>query len=495
VRCSVSHLRAELFERISAGRERNTKNDHAHSTPIAAFRTAATRYDQEGTGVREIRRGELSVRNPIGCLEHIDARSVALGSLQIRLQPESQPIIRLGPKLTARSLDYWIMIMTAHQPSDDRLARLLPLLRLDPLNSALRRECASLAAASGDFETLESLARESLARDPEDIGAKFDQATVLLGRRDFAAARAAFVALRGGAIPAKVLDANVALCQYAEEDYAGVRATLEPLYVAGERTAGVVRLLASSCHHLGDLGRALLVADESGAFGEHDAGVAGVFALIYLDAERSADAAKWAKRCLALNPRSVDGLIVEATLHSARFDLPRARAAYQNAIEHSPRTARAWIGLGALSLLEQRFDVAKQELQRGLELMPNHVGSWHVLAWTHLFCGEIEEAQRLFERSLVLDRNFAETHGALAAIAAMQGRTADAERLVVTAERLDRDGLASRYARSVLAHGSGNPDAARQIVLDAVTSLAASAPAAFARGMRAAAGAKDVAKH
>jgi hypothetical protein len=77
----------------------------------------------------------------------------------------------------------------------------------------------------------------------------------------------------------------------------------------------------------------------------------------------------------------------------------------------------------------------------------------------------------------------------------MQGRTADAERLVVIAERLDRDGLASRYARSVLAHGSGNPDAARQIVLDAVTSLAASAPAAFARGMRAAAGAKDVAKH
>lgn len=346
------------------------------------------------------------------------------------------------------------------------------MLRTDPANASLRRQCIDLATELGKFDEVIDLAQAALAADPSDAGALFAKATGLIGRREYQPALEVLWNVRemAGNDPGIVM--NMALCHYCLRQFDLARPFLEECYRGGMKTAGLLRLLVTSYHHLGMTEAAVRIAKDNEQEASTDAALAGAYALLYLDTDDVARASKWAKIACELDPKSIDGRVTAATLLTLRMDTDGARRTFEEVVEDVPGTGRAWIGLASLALLSQQTETAKKHLARGLELMPGHVGSWHVLGWTQLMSGEADAAEQTFQRALELDRNFAETHGALAAIAALKGEAERARQLVVVARRLDRACLSAQFAEAVLTSLAGNPAQARSMVLAAASSVA-----------------------
>lgn len=368
---------------------------------------------------------------------------------------------------------------STHKP--DRLEGLIKLLASDADNKSLRGRCVSLALQECRYDAASKLVEEALARDPLDRQALFEQASIHLAQKQFDTASRLLAALTEDANVDPAVWQNLGLCHYALGDYAAAKPCLERVYERGAHSADLFRLLVSTLHHLGLVDEALVVAKTAAESGRANGALAGVLALLYLDAEEPAQAARWSARALALNPQSVDGLVVQGTLRTGAFDLPTARGLFMRALAAAPETARAWLGLSLVSLAENDFTQARDQIQTGLRYMPQHVGSWHVLAWIDLIQGKLDEAQVSFERSLDLDRNFAESHGGLAAIAALRGDRATADERIEIAERLDPTCLSAKFARSTLIKGAGDPKAAREVLLTALTGLSPQDSGAVAR--------------
>jgi Flp pilus assembly protein TadD len=361
--------------------------------------------------------------------------------------------------------------MGTMQMTDDKFSRLKRMLEVDPGNARLRRDCIDAAIGARQFDFVLDAANKVLEGSPHDSEALFDRATALIGTRDYRAAIETLAPFAALMPEVEGVNFNLGLSHYCLNDFAAARPYLDRSYANGNRSSGLLRLLISTYHHLGLIDEAVVVAGENSAAAHEDPALAGVLALLYLDAGQALGAARWSRVALRANPDSTDGLIVDATLRAAQMDVHRAEAGYRRVLELAPENGRAWVGLGSLAVLAQDFTAARADLERGLKSMPDHVGSWHVLGWTYLLTGDYPQAQRVFEHALELDRNFAETHGALAAVAALTGDRAAAQREIELAERLDPAGLAAKFARSVLVGQGGDPQAARDIIRRALVSL------------------------
>jgi Tfp pilus assembly protein PilF len=353
----------------------------------------------------------------------------------------------------------------------ERLGQLQQLLKADPGNQRLARECVELALACGDYDFVLHRTQQVLSGSPQDLTASFDRATALIGKRDYAAAVGMLreiTALQPELLAAQI---NLGLCYYLLKQHAAAQMPLEVAYRAGERSSGLLRLLVSTYHYLGLLNEAIAVARENPQAAAADAALAGVYALAYLDANQAQSAAKWATIALAADPDCIDGLTVQATLDASRRHVAHARERYERVLQLSPENGRAWVGLGTLALLERNLPRALELLTRGVELLPTHVGSWVVLAWVHLFSKDLDSAEKVLRKAAQIDRNFSEVQGGLAVVAALRGDVQAAQRGIEVALRLDPKCLAAQFARSVLISRSGDPDGGREVIRKAVSGL------------------------
>jgi tetratricopeptide (TPR) repeat protein len=356
--------------------------------------------------------------------------------------------------------------------SADKLSRLHQLLQADPTNGSLRRQCVDLATQTGQYAIVVQLADSVLAASPSDSAALFDKATGLIGQRNYRPALEVLQRLPSVAATDNAVRSNLALCCYCLGDFSAAKEHLDACRAAGAMTSGMLRMLVSSCHHLGLLDEAVSIAGENQALASSDAGLAGVFALLYLDADDPLRAGKFARLALQLNPKSLDGRVTEATLLTTRLETTRAQQMLESVVADAPSTARAWIGLGTLSLLAQQLDTAKQQLSRGLDLMPDFAGAWQLLGWAQLASGDLTAATATFQQALAVDSEFAETYGGLATVAAMRGEQLRAQELIDRALQLDPDCFAASVAQAALLGRSGQPHQAQDVLSGAVAGLA-----------------------
>jgi tetratricopeptide (TPR) repeat protein len=353
-----------------------------------------------------------------------------------------------------------------------KLDRLSDLLKVDPSNLALRRDCVDAALLSKRYDVALELAEAGLVQAPLDDALRFNKSNALIGCGEYHSALGVLSELHALHPQNVAVAQNLALCEYIVGNFTQARAHLEGLYASGDRSVGVVRMLVSSCHHLGLMDRAVTVADENRELARTDSALAGAFAMVYLDDSRAVDAARCAAYSLRANPRCIDALTVDATLRLAAGDVETAKKVFEDLVSVNPNLGRAWVGLGSMALLQRDFAQAKLDLTRGVETMPGHVGSWHMLGWTHLMAGELSDAERVFDHAMELNHNFAETHGALAAIAAMRGHQDKAQEMIKVALRLDPACLSAQFAQSVIAANSGDPMRSQQLMGDAFNTLA-----------------------
>jgi tetratricopeptide (TPR) repeat protein len=370
--------------------------------------------------------------------------------------------------------------MTEQTPAS-RLQGLQSMLRTDPRNPRLRQQCTDLALSSRDYDGLIATADIVLAAQPADPAAQFDRATGLMGKREYAQALDILRALRPLQPETYGIDFNIALCHYCLNEFEAALPLLRGCFDKGLRDAGLLRLLVTTYHHLGMMEEAQQVCIDNPDPAAADAALAGAYALVFFDTDDALRAARWAGIALRLNPKSIDGRVVQALLLATRLRTDEAKSMLDSVVADAPQTARAWIGLGSIAMLSQDLAAAHSLLSRGVELMPGHVGSWHALGWTQFMQGDLQAAQATFEHALQLDRNFAETHGALASVAASKGERESAERSLEVALRLDPDCLSAKFAQSVLARRAGDVVQAQAIIDSTVAAFGAQQTSALGR--------------
>lgn len=348
----------------------------------------------------------------------------------------------------------------------------MPLLRSDPDNLPLHRECIELAMGGGEYARALELVDERLARHPSDAESLYARSNALIGLKRFDEALEILKSLETRGVAQHAVIKNLATCSFVMRRFENSRAYSSQLLAAGDKSAGTLNLLISSLHHLGEVDEAVKVADEHAEIAATDGLLAGSCAMIYVDTEKVEKARKFAAIALARNPDSIDGLCAQATLAAADLNTEQALRQFSRLTELAPNNGRAWLGLGMLATLAQDFTAARELLARATEFMPEHIGSWHARAWAHLFSGDAAGAEQFFNHALELDRNFAESHGAIAAMLAMKGDRAGAEREIELAERLDRSGMSSQFARALLLGQAKGPEASREFILKAVARAA-----------------------
>jgi tetratricopeptide (TPR) repeat protein len=355
--------------------------------------------------------------------------------------------------------------------NSDRLDRLIPLLRAEPDNLPLHRECVELAMKGRALDRALELLDARLARHPGEAETLFARTNVLISLGRHEEAITVLKSLEDQGVAPQAVMQNLATCHFALGQHATARTYLDRLLAAGDTSPAVLFLAISTLHHLGEMEEAVKLAHQHTAVAETNGALAGACALLYLDNSDLANSAKFSTIVLAQNPDSIDGLTVRGTLASNELEAGEATRCYARVIELMPNNGRAWLGLGLLATLAQDFVTAREQIARATELMPQHVGSWHALGWAHLFGGDTAGAEKHFAHALELDRNFAESHGAMAAMLAFRGDREGAEREIEIADRLDRKGMSSQFARAVLLERVAGGQASRKFIHERVLAL------------------------
>lgn len=369
-----------------------------------------------------------------------------------------------------------------HAQQRQRLRTLEGLLKADPCNPQLLNECVSVAQGMSDLDAVLQLTDAALSVQPDHLGALNARAQVYIQRGDYLSSIKNLNALLKVNSTIWPAHQDLGLCHFCRGEFQQAREPLEFAYLHGERSAGLIRMLVSTYHHLGLIKEALETASSNLVVARDDAALAGVFALLYIDNNDANSARHWALHALSLDAECMDALTAVATLHTADGRLDEAAIEFERVRARAPRAGRAWLGLGTIAMLRRQLPQALTELGRAVELLPTHVGTWHMLGWTQLLSGELNGAEQSFRQALKLSPFFAESHGSLAATAAMRGDAVTAQRLIDMARRLDATSASAEFAAAVLTGRSGESAKAREMVVAMLSRVAPLAAAQMLSG-------------
>jgi tetratricopeptide (TPR) repeat protein len=351
--------------------------------------------------------------------------------------------------------------MSAQTPTPADLAQLRDrtegYLRSDPKNRELLIRATELNLALSSTDTAQGHVSAALALFPNDPRIQALQAHTLSAQHKWSEAAAIYSALL-----AKIRDAglahSLAHCQQMGGDHQAAFDTLWPFSAAAELPAASIIVLVRALHHIGKLEQARILIEQNAARLSQDAAFLGAASLVYFDSGDGDKATAMSQAALALGGRSMEALVVDASVALVNADADHALAAFNEALTINPGDGRSWGGAGEAHMLLQDFPAARTRLEKAVKIMPGHVGSWHALGWCYLLSQQATLAEKAFEHALDIDRNFAETHGSLAVVAAVKGERQRAEDAIQKALRLDPASLSARLAQMILDGRMGDAD-------------------------------------
>jgi tetratricopeptide (TPR) repeat protein len=320
-----------------------------------------------------------------------------------------------------------------------RVARLTGFLRQDPDNLTLLADLADLLLELDDAFEAERHVAVALALQPEDQGFRYRQAVISHRQGDLAQARALLDELVAQGVDEPGVRFERGRVQFAQGDFAQALQTLQPLcdpQALDELRPMSTFLSVRSLHQLNQLPQAIQLAESALQRGP-DPALSSALATLYLDAERSADAARLYGQAEAQGQLNSELLAVGGYVALGEGDLAVAQARFKASLAATPHAGRAHLGLGLSYATLGDLPQACTALEAAAQTMPSHLGTWHALAWMRLLAKDLDAAQAAFETALEADHNFGETHGGLAIVALMRGDEAAAQGLIRTGQKLD----------------------------------------------------------
>lgn len=354
----------------------------------------------------------------------------------------------------------------AHMPSLDRLRQ---YLASDPNNLELLATVADTAIREGLPEMALTHVDHALQLRPGHLQFAYRRAVALrrAGREQeaFDALTVLTTAADAHAVPLYEL----ADLHFQRQEFEAALATLERVIATPDyrlHTPQADLLCIRALHHLGRLDEAIEQAEAALQGQPGRADLTGALATLYLDAERSADAARLYAQAAQTGAVTPELQCVGGYLALQAEDLATARTRFELTLAERPDDGRARLGAGLVAAAEQDLPAAVSQLEQAARCMPSHLGTWNALAWMQLLSGQLDAGEATLEHAKSIDRSFGETYGGLAVVAAMKGNAERAREMIRTAFRLDRNSFSAAYASLLLQHGTSNSQTVRASALE-----------------------------
>jgi tetratricopeptide (TPR) repeat protein len=134
---------------------------------------------------------------------------------------------------------------------------------------------------------------------------------------------------------------------------------------------------------------------------------------------------------------------VDAAVKRAKKDYPASRAAYNRALELSPKSAEALAGLVALDLLEKKGADARARVERRLGEDPNNVDLLILAARVYISQRDLPRAESSLRKAIQIDSAASNAYPMLATVLLSSGR--------LEAARAEYDQMAQRDPKNVAA--------------------------------------------
>lgn len=343
----------------------------------------------------------------------------------------------------------------------NKLARLMHYLELDPDNAFLCFDLGDTYLKSGDLDQ----AAKYFGRAVE-LGHPVGRqrlADVKLRQRQFAEALECLQPLldHEEVDVAVRVSAGIALVYLAR-----YREAIDQLSLAREKMTAPLpteRYLTYAYHGAGDVAKAIKHCEAWAAGGGGNPARA-YLGVLHFDAGDRVRARALVLETAAADPMEPEAQAVLGTLALEEQRFEDAQRAFDQALAVNPNHGRAWLGKGLGELHAQRFQPALDSLRGAAERMPNHPGTLITVGWACLLAGATVEAETWCRRALELDRNFAEAHGALAAVLACAGRHDEAKQSAAIADRLDPKNFGSVYAKAQMLSAQGRKASADELM-------------------------------
>jgi tetratricopeptide (TPR) repeat protein len=347
------------------------------------------------------------------------------------------------------------------------LDRIEENLAADPGNRDLLAAAIDRYFAVGRIDDAKRHADAAIKRYPDDRYFQNRAGNVMLAQGNLTGAEEIFSRLMQDSPDANI-GFNLAYVFYLQARYVEAADLLWPIMSLAQRPTGSVTLLLRVLHRQGDMKHAIELAQNNMTSCANETDFLAVASLLFFDDGQIEQARRACTAAQVSGARSLEVLVVSASLALGDGDAAAASAQFAEAIAICPTDGRSWAGLGMLSMLKQDLNAAARQLERAVGFMPNHIGTRHLLGWCKIFGNDLAAANETFLQALSLDRNFGESHGGLAVVAALQGDRSIAEESIKRALGLDPKNLSARYAAMVLSGEIKDPAKLREIAAKAL---------------------------
>ena len=158
-------------------------------------------------------------------------------------------------------------------------------------------------------------------------------------------------------------------------------------------------------------------------------------ARILLMARQFEDSKARADGVLEREPRNVDALILRANAMAGLRDVPGAIQEIEEALQLDLGDGRIYTSLGTLQLLQGERAEAEEAFKKAVEVSPQSIYARLGLANFYLAAGRAPEAERTLKESLAIDPDHVEANRLLAASYIATRRFREAEQPLVTAAK------------------------------------------------------------
>ncbi|MDH5325975.1 MAG: tetratricopeptide repeat protein [Gammaproteobacteria bacterium] len=333
----------------------------------------------------------------------------------------------------------------------------------DPGNVNIVAQLSDLHYQLGQFDAAkEVLQSVNLQAEP---GLMFRLSNIAIARGDAEEAIEVLEQLNAMGVDNSAVKYNLAFAKTLTRQFEDAKELLLNIDAGDDMAPQSPKLLSRCYHHLGGLEEGIALMQEYTQQHKQDAEALGILALLNVDASHDDQARECAEQSIRIDDANLEARVALGSLALDEYDTDLAGKHFSKALNRSPKSGRAWSGLGMVDMMNMDIPKAISDLEKAVKFMPQHLGSWQALAWCQLMMDDIEGAKASFNSAMEVDHNFSENHGGLAVIAVLEGRRDEAKALARKAVLLDPNSFSGRFAQSMLQNDT-DPEKAKESIMN-----------------------------
>ncbi len=251
----------------------------------------------------------------------------------------------------------------------------------------------------GDVNAAIIQMKNAIIAEPKNPQIRVTLADLYLQARNAASAEKEYLrAIDLGMEPAKLI-INLSKTRLLQRQYQMVLDTLNEDVVDADRKGEAYLIIGNAHQGLNDLDKALSYYEKGEKLKGKNDNIAIAIAQIYYFKKKMGKAENKINEVLALNPKSVKGLILKGELLNLKFGPDKSLPFFEQALEYDPKNISALFKVAAIYFDLKRPDEALEKIDLIFSIIPNHPLANYLSAVIYAQKNEMTKAEEFLNAS------------------------------------------------------------------------------------------------